>query len=461
MSACDAACAALEADFDATIERLQELIRIPSCSFAGFDPAALRHSAESCATWLRQAGLPEVELIEGCGAGPQVLARDHGAGPEQPTLLLYAHHDVQPPMRPELWHSPAFEPSIRDGRLYGRGSADDKAGVAVIAAACAAWRQSAGRLPINVTVLIDSEEEIGSPHLDQLLDREGDRLQADVLAIADLVNIAVGQPSLTVALRGMAALEVTVTGLRAPAHSGMWGGPLPDAAAVLARLIAGCSDADGRLTIPDLPAPSLPAGVLDDLPRLPWDADRFAEQAGLLGPLATDGPSTYRRLWYEPALSVNGIHAGGEPGQAGNVLVDRAWARLSLRLAPGQDPDACLDALAAQLRRAAPASVDLQIEREPGTAPAWTTSTEHPAFAAAMQAVAAGYDHPAVTIGCGGTIPFVGRLCQRLGGIPAILLPVEDPASKAHAENESVHLGDLLCSARSLVHYLALLQADA
>jgi acetylornithine deacetylase/succinyl-diaminopimelate desuccinylase-like protein len=220
-TAIDAAIAHAEADWPATIERLAALVRIPSCSFPGFDPAHVAASAEATAAWLRDAGFPEVAVHSGGGPHPAVIARDRRAGPGAPTLLLYAHHDVQPPLREHLWRSPPHEPVVRDGRLWGRGAADDKAGIMVHAAAAAAWNATAGRPPLNLAVVIEGEEEIGSPHFPSFLRAHRDELPADALVIADAGNYAAGLPSLTVSLRGHLVVEVELAALRAPLHSGL------------------------------------------------------------------------------------------------------------------------------------------------------------------------------------------------------------------------------------------------
>jgi len=193
--------AACSQAFPETVRRLSELVAIPSCSFPGFDPVHLEDSAQATAAWFRDIGLPEVELLRVEGIPPYVIARDHRAGPGKPTFLLYAHHDVQPPMREPLWTSPAYVPTVREGRLYGRGAADDKAGIALHAASIEAWYKSAGSLPVNVTILIEGEEEVGSDHLESFIQTHKDKLAADAVVIADLANYDTGVPSLTVSLR--------------------------------------------------------------------------------------------------------------------------------------------------------------------------------------------------------------------------------------------------------------------
>lgn len=434
-----------DALFPTLVDELKQLIRIPSCSFPGFDHSHLQRSAEATAALLRWAGYPQVELAHLEGTFPYVLAFDHRAGPDAPTVLLYAHHDVQPPLREELWISPPFEPCERDGRLYARGAADDKAGIVLHAFSAKAWNDRAGRPPVNINVVIEGEEEIGSPHFGTFLRTYRERLAADVLVIADLANFDTGLPSLTTSLRGHIAVEVELRALKSPLHSGMWGGAVPDPAMALCKLLSSLTDANGRIAIPGIhdavSAPS--AAELADFARLPYDAARFAEQAGLLTSRADPDPvAVHRRLWREPALVITSIQSGVR-GQTGNVIMDAAWGRIGLRIVPDQDPREVQAALCAHLRRHAPTGMELSLTPRGEPASAWSTATDHPAFTAARRALQRGYSVEPVAVGCGASIPFVGEMTAALGGIPALLLGVEDPACAAHAENESVHLGDL------------------
>ena len=447
------AVAQVTADFSHTLKQLKDLIRIPSCSFAGFDPAQVAASAQATADWLRVAGYPDVRVVElapgadGKPVLPYVIARDHRAGPGQPTVLLYAHHDIQPPLREQLWQSPPHEPTERDGRLYARGAADDKAGIAAHCAAAAAWNAVAGQPPVNLTVLIEGEEEIGSPNFSRFLATHAAELQADCVVIADLANVDTGLPSLTTSLRGHVSLEVELKALKSPLHSGMWGGPVPDVVMALCRLLATCTDASGRITIPglvDAVRPLTPAERAG-FARIPFTAERFAAQAGLVRAAAvpgiTDPVAVHAALWREPTLAINAIQAG-ERGRTGNVLMDAAWARLGIRIVPDLDGETVLRQLTAHLQAHCPPWAELTIS-DARAGEAWATATAHPAFAAAREALRLGYGVAPIEIGCGASIPFVGEITARLGGIPALLIGVEDPACAAHAENESVHLGDL------------------
>lgn len=453
----DSVLKACERAFPDTISRLSDLVRIPSCAFPGYETSTLERSAEEVSGWFAAIGVPEVEILRIPDCPPAVLARDHRAGPGRPSILLYAHHDVQPPMRESLWITPPYEPVVRDGRLYGRGAADDKAGIALHAASIAAWYETVGALPVNVTVLVEGEEETGSDHLTELLDGKLPGLEADCVIIADSTNLDTGLPCITVSLRGLVALEVELRGLERPLHSGLWGGPAPDVAQTLCRMLGGLVDSEGRIAIPGIedgiepPSESERAGWRS----IPYDRGAWARQAGVDPRLAPrDAEELCERLWRRPALSVNGVQAGTR-GQVGNVLMDSAWGRIGVRIVPGMDARRVAELLESHLRAATPEGMTLSVKVE-SLAPSWNTSTEHPLFAASRDALAIGYGTSPVAAGCGASIPFVEAITSRLGGAPALLVGVEDPWCNAHSENESVHLGDLLKAIRSQAAFFAL-----
>jgi acetylornithine deacetylase/succinyl-diaminopimelate desuccinylase-like protein len=453
-----AAISRAEADFPHMLERLKALVRIPSCSFSGFDHTQLDRSAQACVDWFLAAGYPDARVVRLPGVFPYVIAKDHRAGPQQPTVLLYAHHDVQPPLREHLWESPVFEPTERNGRLYARGAADDKAGIAIHCASAAAWNATAGHPPVNVTVVLEGEEEIGSDHFSQFLDAHLSELQADYLVIADAANFDTGLPSLTTSLRGNIVVEVELKALKAPLHSGMWGGPVPDAVQALCRMVSSLSDASGRIQIPGIYDHVRPLSAQEEAlyRRLPYTPAKFAEQAGMLhGVPAGDVVDVHRKLWRWPSLSVSAIQAG-ERGRTGNVVMDSGWARIGLRIVPDMDADTCAAALEAHLRAQVPSGMELVIRRQSASS-AWGSPTEHPVFAKALQALEYGYGRKPVFIGCGGSIPFVGEMTTKLGGIPALLTGVEDPLCGAHAENESLHLDDFRSALKAQVALFGLL----
>jgi acetylornithine deacetylase/succinyl-diaminopimelate desuccinylase-like protein len=425
---------------------LEELVRIPSISAPGFDADQLRRSAERTALLLREVGLCNVRLLEIDGAHPYV-AGEWLENTNAPTVLLYAHHDVQPPGHMERWSSDPFDPVERDGRLFGRGSADDKAGVLMHAAAVGGWLRSAGRLPCNVKVLIEGEEEIGSVHLQEFLHHYAQELAADVMVLADAGNWAVGRPALTYALRGLTELTVRVRALQAPQHSGMFGGLLPDPVQGLAKMLATLADQHGRLTVPSLADDVRPLTreERDALRRLPFDADAYARVAGLVpGARFVGDPDSYpfERLWMQPAITVIGLDAHPIRGSSNQILADAA-ARISVRLAPGQDPRRCQQVLAEHLRRVAPWGLQVDIELAEESSPAWVCDPRGPAFEAAEASLEAAFGVAPVYMGVGGSIPFVGHFAAALGGVPALLTGPADPTSRIHSEDESVHLDDL------------------
>jgi len=459
----DDALAALERGFERALEELIGLARIPSVSAPGFDPAEVVRSAERVARLLADAGLAGVEILRVARAHPYVVGEWNGAGPAAPTALIYAHHDVQPPGRLEHWQSPPFEPGVRNGRLYGRGVVDDKAGLMLHLAALRAWLEATGGLPLNVKLLVEGEEEIGSGHLAEFLRAHRERLAADVLVLSDTANLATGVPSLTRSLRGLVAVDVTVRALDRPLHSGMWGGPLPDAATALALLLGRLVDARGAIAVPGLydDVPELAPDERARLAALPFDEAGFRADAGLPAESELIGEpdrSVYERLWYRPTLAVTALE-GMPLASAANQLMAEARARVGVRIAPGQDAARVRDLVIDFLERDPPWGVQVETECEVAV-PGWSTETEGPAFDAARRALAAGFGREPVEIGCGGSIPFVGPFVEVLAGAPALLLGLEDPPCNAHGENESLDLEDFKKAARSSVHLLAEL-ADA
>ena len=452
----DKALAYAEQSYPAFLEELKVLSRIPSVSFAGFDPQELVRSAEAVAALCKARGLENVEILTLPGSHPYVYA-DWLHAPGKPTLLLYAHHDVQPAGREELWDSPPFEPTERGGRLYGRGTADDKAGAVAHTSAISSWLKTHGSLPVNVKVLIEGEEECGSDHLEPFLAEYADKVMADVLVLTDTGNFDEATPSITAALRGLAALDVTVRSMDHPLHSGMWGGPLPDPVQALAKMIAACTDAKGRMTIPgiykDVKKPS--RAMEASLKVLRLSEKTFRAQSGLFAKtkLMSRPQDILRANWYLPTFSVNAIQASNKKDCA-NIINDSAWCHMGIRLVPGMDAQKSLAALKKHLLKNAPWGVQVKFEGE-SASPAWTTDTDAPAFAAARRALAKGYGRAAVDVGSGGSIPFVGPFSAALNGAPALMIGVEDPLSNPHSENESLHLGMFRKAIASAIHLYA------
>ncbi len=434
--------------------RLADLVRIPSVSAAGFPPGEVRRSAEATAAVLREAGLENVRLIEMPGQHPYVYA-DWLHVPGAPTLLVYGHHDVQPPGRTERWKTPAFEPAERGGRLYGRGAVDDKGTFMTHVAAIRAWLETSGRLPLNVKILIEGEEEIGSPGLEAFLARHARALAADVAVLADTGNFDVGHPALTYQLRGICQVDVEVRCLAQPVHSGFWGGPVPDAVRILARLVADLEKPGGSLNVPGLYRSVAKTGgkQLRRIRTLPFDEAKFRASAAMRPGTRFVGEKAYsvwERLWTRPALTVIALEAHPVAGSS-NQIIDSARALLSMRTVPDMDARAAGRLLVKKLTSRPPAGAKVTA-RVSGTSLWWKTDPEGPAFEAARRALLQGYGREAAMIGAGGSIGFVKPFSDALGGVPCLLMGVEDPSSAIHSENESVHLGDFLNAIRAAVH---------
>ena len=424
--------AELRADLTAVLpaarDDLEQLARVPSISADPAHAGDVEKAAEQVLELARGAGAAQAELVRADGGAPAVLA-SWPAPPGAPTVLLYAHLDVQPTGPEGEWTSPPFEPTERDGRLYGRGAADDKAGVLMHLAVLRAF---GGTPPVGVVLFVEGEEEIGSPTLPALLAAHADRLRSDVIVIADSANAAVDVPSFTTSLRGLVDCTVEVRLLERPVHSGMFGGPVGDALTGLCRVLATLHDEVGDVAVEGLHVGSSSAPDLD--PAV------FLQDVGLLADGRLIGTGTLpERLWHRPALSVIGIDAPST-AEASNVLLPRARAKVSLRLAPGDDSARAAQALTDHLVARAPWGAEVVVT--PGAVgDPFALEATGDVYDLARAAFAEAYGNDAVESGIGGSIPFIAEFARAYPGATVLVTGVGDPASRWHGIDESLHLG--------------------
>jgi acetylornithine deacetylase/succinyl-diaminopimelate desuccinylase-like protein len=414
---------------------LEDLVRIESVWADVNRRDEVHRSADAVSKLLSEAGFGDVRIVAEGGA-PAVIAR-HPAPPGAPTVLLYAHHDVQPEGDRAQWTSPPFTPTERDGRLYGRGSADDKAGIATH---LAAMRAFAGNPPVGLTVFVEGEEESGSPSLGALLAAHHELLAADVIVIADSDNWSTDVPSLTVSLRGLADCVVEVATLDHGLHSGMWGGAVPDALSALVRLLASLHDDDGNVAVAGLHEST--AAAVD------YPPERVREDTGLLEGVTEIGSgSVPQRLWAKPAITVIGIDTT-PIAAASNTLIPRARAKVSMRVAPGGEAAQHLEALTRHLEQHAPWGAKVTVT--PGDlGQPYAIDASGPVYDAARAAFRHAWGTDAVDMGVGGSIPFIAEFAAAFPDAKILVTGVEDPATQAHSINESLHLGVLERAATS------------
>jgi acetylornithine deacetylase/succinyl-diaminopimelate desuccinylase-like protein len=419
----------VEAMMPTVIEDLAALVRIPSCAFPGFPAEPVLETAQAIVDLLERYNVPGARLLEVPNGYPAVFAEFPGP-PGAPTLLLYAHYDIQPAPLDQGWDMEPFVPEIRDGRMYGRGAADDKSGVMIIASALALFAENP---PVTVKVLIEGEEETGS-NLDSIIAANPHLVRSDGFIINDGGNMKRGEPELTVALRGIVACDVTVRTLRGMAHSGSFGGAAPDALMALIRIIDSLLDENGDVAV---------AG----LNRFEWDGggipeDDYRAAAGLLPGVGLMGTGTLAtRLWGRPSVTAIGLDAPPTAG-ASNSLIPEAKARISLRIAPGSDPDESLQLLMNHLHANAPWDVEVVVAPAQ-TGDAFMGKTGGPLFAAAKLAVAEAFESEAKITGSGGTIPLLTTLQRLAPDAEFVVWGPGDEHSQVHAENESLDLEEL------------------
>ncbi len=426
------------------VEELVAWVRVPSISSEPARAGDVRGSAEHLAAELRRLGAGRVQVWPTAGH-PAVFAEWLGA-PGKPTLLVYGHHDVQPVDPLGEWISPPFEPAVREGRLWGRGVVDDKGQVFIHAKAIEAFVATAGALPINLKMIVEGEEEVGSVNLDALLREHAADLAADFVCVSDTAMFGRGIPSLCVGLRGLAYVEVFVEGPRGDLHSGSFGGGILNPVHALAKMIASLHDDKNRVTVPgfyDAVRP-LTAEERRQIAALPFDEEGWLASTGAPALWGEEGYSTLERVWARPTLDCCGITGGFQGEGAKTILPARASAKLSCRLVPDQEPDDIAAKLQEHLERIAPPGVRVRVESLHGGRP-YLAPTDHPVYEVAKRAFSKAFGKETVFMREGGSIPFVRTIADATGK-PCLLMGFGQPDENAHAPNEwldleNFHLG--------------------
>ncbi len=422
---------AVSADMPRLKDLLNSLVRMRTVSAEGFDPGDVRAGAEALVDIVTQAGFHNAQLLESSGGHPAVFA-EIPAPEGAPTLLLYAHYDVQPPGPIEEWDTGPFEPHEKDGRIYGRGVSDDKSGVVMHLGAVAAHGES---LPVGVQLFFEGEEEAGSAGLPEILDKHSNLLDPDVIVIGDGGNWEVGVPALLTSLRGLAAVKVELRTLDAAVHSGLFGGVVPDALMALSRLLSSLHDDEGNVAVEGLVSHEI-EGSLDVPEDMARSQSRAIEGLELIG----EG-SIASRLWTRPSVSILAIDAP-PVAEAINQLVPVARAKVSMRIPPGQDTHAALEALKDHLRANVPWGARLEfLHDEVGDAT--TLDTDNWAVEAWKRAFEEAYGTDTVEMGVGGSIPFIATFAELFPDAPILVHGTGDPTSAIHAPNESQDIADL------------------
>jgi acetylornithine deacetylase/succinyl-diaminopimelate desuccinylase-like protein len=424
---------------DRFLDELKKWIANPSVSANPAHHADVRRSAETVVERMKKAGLTEAMVLETDGLPVAYGSWLHAPG--APTILIYGHHDVQPADPEELWTTPPFEGTVRDGKIYGRGAVDDKGQVLMHLAAIEAHMAVNKRLPLNVKVVVEGEEEIGSPNFEAFLAKHKELLACDVAVISDTAVFAEDVPSLTVSLRGLVHWEVTVHGPTSDLHSGYFGGIVKNPLEALAQIIAGLKDHHGRIAVPGFydGVRELSPAERAEIAALPFDPAKEAAGLGVPELAGEASRLPLERMWMRPTLEVNGMYGGYQGPGAKTIVPSFAKAKISARLVPHQDPEAVKQAVTAFVKRLAPRGVRVEVEAH-GDVRAVETSRDHPAVKAAARAMELGFGKPPVFIGTGGTIGPVSSF-DRILHLPQVLIGVGLPDDAIHAPNEKFDLG--------------------
>ena len=423
---------------DRFVEDLKAALRIPSVSAQPQHKNDVRRCADHIAAHLRDLGMSRVEVVSTPGH-PVVYAEWLGA-PGKPTALLYGHYDVQPAEPLELWNSPPFEPTVRDGRLYARGACDDKGQVFMHLKAIEAHMRVHGKLPMNLKLMIEGEEEVGSEHLAGFIDTRRKELDADVIVVSDTTMPGPDQPGLCYALRGILYTQIEVTGPARDLHSGEFGGAVQNPANALCAMIAALKDGDGRITVPGFydRVRALSPEERERYRATPFDESAFIRESGAPVPFGERGYSTLERVSVRPTLDVNGMWSGYTGEGSKTVLPSFAAAKVSMRLVPDQDPAELMPRFEAYIKKLAPPGVSVKV-RDMHSAPPFITEPDHPMMRAALRALERAWDKPPAFTREGGSIPVMATF-QRTHDLPCILMGFGLHDDQVHAPNESYAL---------------------
>jgi acetylornithine deacetylase/succinyl-diaminopimelate desuccinylase-like protein len=428
-----------DAQFDETVALLIDYLTYPAISCLPSHAPDVLRLAKRVRDDLAALGLDHCHVLQLEGALPIVAADWLQAGPDAPTLVIYGHLDLQPVVR-KNWRTDPHVGTIRDGRLYARGSADDMGGWVSHLAAIKAWMAITGKLPCNVKLIVEGEEEIGSPNLERYMDAYPEVFRGDVMVLTDCENPSTEVPGLTVSLRGLLEVELKVEALDADVHSGLWGNMVPDVSIALVQLISRLVDADGRMLVGRV---EVPEDWRKGAWTVPLDPPVVRKGGHLLpdvDPLPDRGTPPAEWLWRQPAVTVVATTLP-TPDVKKNALRTDASAILSVRLAPGQTAPEMLAALRDVLGTNTPGGVRVTVSEAGWSGEGWLYTPKGPAFEAADRAYEKSWGHPLVQVGVGGSIPFVALFGRRYGDLPLILNGVMDPETTAHGPNESMHLG--------------------
>lgn len=425
---------------DRYVEELKTYLAIPSISALPQHAADVRRCAEWTADEMRRIGFQNVRLFE--TPGHPIVYGDWLDAPDAPTILFYGHYDVQPVDPLELWESPPFEATVRDGEIYARGSADDKGQVFMHLKAVEACMKQTGRLPVNMKFVLEGEEEVGSAHLDTFVRNEKNALKADVVVISDSPMFDRGVPSICYGLRGLVYVQIDLRGTKSDLHSGSFGGAVANPAFVLAQVLAQMKDRGGRVRIPGFYDDVRPLSEVEreEFRKLPFNEKQYRKDLGAPKLTGESGYSTLERIWGRPTFEVNGILTGFTGEGAKTVIPAVSMAKVSMRLVPDQDPDKIALLFEAYLRKVTPKTVELKTTRMHGGKP-WMAEFDNPFVQAAGRAIEKGFGRRPVFNREGGSIPVVSTF-QEVLGIPSVLFGVGLPDENAHAPNEKLDLGN-------------------